>query len=183
MGFYWRKTEKETGQVVAFRSVNTFLMRTLISVAVIGSVFYLMAEERISIYALLGSNSYFVADYNIGLKLSITAIAVVWIAFFFMVILPAVNKKILLVSAIGRNSFSIFILHGFVIMLMQKHNVLSFGKVWPPLAILIGTLGILFLFGNSLTAKVFDVVFTGNWIDWLWRKIHFKERKSHHHSG
>lgn len=178
LGFYWKKIEKETGNAVAFLHVKSFWIRTLITVTVIGSVFYLMAEQRISKFALWGSLSYYYGVYNPWIKLIIIAIAIVWIAFFFVVILPGVNRKILIVSTIGRNSFSIYLLHGFVVMLMDKYNVLSVGNLWPPLAILIGTLAILALCGNSFTFMVFDTVLSGNWIDRIWNRIPSKERKS-----
>lgn len=178
LGFFWSKIEKETGKAVAFSAMKPYLIKALLTLAVVLSVYYVIADERITRTVLYGSLPYRIAGYDIGLKLTLTAIAVIWIAFFFIIILPVMNRKIPLISTIGRNSFSIFLLHGFVIKLMEKHGTISDGKQWSLWVILIGTPVILILFGNPITAKVFNALFTGNWIYWLLEKMPSKARKS-----
>lgn len=178
MGFYWKKSEKENGRVMAFSAMKPYLVKALSTVAVFLSIYYVIADERITRITLYGSLPYSVAGYDVGLKLIITAIAVIWVAFFFIVILPLVNRKIPLISTIGRNSFSIFLLHGFVIKLMEKHGTISDANRCSMLWILIGTSVMLILFGNPVTAKVFNALFTGNWIYRLLKKMPSKAGKS-----
>lgn len=177
MGFYQNKSEKETGRIDFLSSVNPNLIRVLLTASVIGSICYLMVETRANRFVLYRLYSYRCAFYDIGIKSIVTIFATVWIAFLIIVVLPLLNRKIPLMSAIGRNSLPIYLLHGFLIRLLEKHNVLSDGRIWPLLVIIIGTPLILILCGNSITARVFNFVFTGNWIESLLKRISSKSKK------
>lgn len=177
MGFYQNKSEKETGRIDFLSSVNPNLIRVLLTASVIGSICYLMVETRANRFVLYRLYSYRCAFYDIGIKSIVTIFATVWIAFLIIVVLPLLNRKIPLMSAIGRNSLPIYLLHGFLIRLLEKHNVLSDGRIWPLLVIIIGTPLILILCGNSITARIFNFVFTGNWIESLLKRISSKSKK------
>lgn len=178
LGFYWRKTENEAGKKALFPKMKPFWLKTWITVAAVVSVCFIMLESEVNSQALWMQKSYEYGDYNAWIKLVILAIAIVWIALFFIVILPLINRKIAIISTLGRNCFPIYLFHGFIVLLIKKYSVLSAGNIRLPLSTLIVTLLILVLCGNPITAKVFDWVFSGNWIEWLWNKLPSKERKS-----
>ncbi len=66
---------------------------------------------------MYGSYSYAIG-YNLWVRLELFAIATVWIAVLLVVFLVWLNRKLLLVSFVGRHTLPIYLLHGFLIKLI-----------------------------------------------------------------
>lgn len=80
------------------------------------SVFYIL-NTRLSSYVLYGSLHYAKLNYGPANRLLLLLFAACWIIVLFRIV-P--NKKMPLLSSIGKHTFWIFILHGFVVEMVEK---------------------------------------------------------------
>ena len=71
------------------------------------------------------------------------------------------NKKIPGLSLIGKNTFTIFVLHGFFIKLADKYNLFSYNETKNLLLATLLTAGILILVGNKYVTGFFEFVLCG----------------------
>lgn len=129
---------------------------------------YVKLNTGFSKYVLYGAYSYLDGVYSSGIKLMLMVISSVWII-FFLVVTP--NVKIPVLSAAGGNTLAVFLLHGFVVRILQKYKVFLFGS---PVNLLLAagiSLGILLLFGNSYFAVLFKKIFTGWWLEEIGKKL------------
>lgn len=81
------------------------------------SVFYIL-NTRLSSYVLYGSLHYAKLNYGPATRLLLLLFAACWIIILFRLI-P--DKKIPFASYIGKHTFWIFVLHGFVVELIEKY--------------------------------------------------------------
>lgn len=81
------------------------------------SVFYIL-NTKLSSFVLYGSLHYAKLNYGPSTRLLLFFFAACWIFTLFRLI-P--NQKIPLISSIGKHTFWIFILHGFVVELVEKY--------------------------------------------------------------
>lgn len=113
---------------------------------------------------LYGSYSYYRSSCTPVKKLFLLFIGFAW-----CMILPVVipEKKIAVVSAVGANTLPVYLLHGFVVKLVQSSRIFSYSSfVELSLAVLL-TLLVTALFGNSLFSRFFSYIFNFRWLDAL----------------
>jgi len=84
---------------------------------VVCSVYYIL-NTRLSSYVLYGSLHYAKLNYGPATRLLLLLFAACWIIILFRLI-P--DKKIPFASYIGKHTFWIFVLHGFVVELIEKY--------------------------------------------------------------
>lgn len=96
---------------------HALILPSIAAIGVALSIIYII-NSPIRYQVLYGSYSYKAMEYGPGIKLLLTVFAACWIMLLLRVI-P--NKKIWGLSLIGKNTFLIFILHGFLIELANKY--------------------------------------------------------------
>lgn len=82
-----------------------------------GSVFYIL-DSKLSSFVLYGSLHYAKLNYGPSIRMLLLFFAVCWIIVLFR-LLP--DKKIPLISSTGKYTFWIFVLHGFIVELVEKY--------------------------------------------------------------
>lgn len=117
MGLYFRADQ----QRIMEKWQNVPRLRAFTYIAaftgIICSVFYIL-NTKLSSFVLYGSLHYAKLNYGPSIRLFLLLFAVCWIFVLFRLI-P--NKKFPLLSSIGKYTFWIFVLHGFVVELVEKY--------------------------------------------------------------
>lgn len=156
VGYYAAHTEKKR----TYPDWCALLLGIILTVA----GYYIISSPEISRNVLYGSYSYEKGEYNVSTKLFLLLLGFIWIAFFLCVI-P--NKKIPFLSVLGQNTLSVFLLHGFLVRLAKKHMLFCYTEPENLLYSVILSITIICLFGNPWSAKWFQLIFTGKWINKL----------------
>lgn len=156
VGYYASHTEKKQKHPLWFA--------LLLGVLLITASYYVISLPEITKDVLYGSYSYKKAEYNAYIKLFLLLLGFAWIAFLLFII-P--NKKIPLLSVLGQNTLSVFLLHGFLVRLAKKHKIFCYSEAENLLYAVILSVTIICLLGNPWSSKWFDRIFTGKWIDHL----------------
>lgn len=155
-GYYASHTEK--------KQKNPLWFALLLGVLLIAASYYVISSPEITKDVLYASYSYKKAEYNAYIKLFLLLLGFAWIAFLLFII-P--NKKIPMLSVLGQHTLSVFLLHGFLVRLAKKHKIFCYSEPENLLYAVILSVTIICLFGNPWSAKWFDRIFTGKWIDHL----------------
>lgn len=155
--------------VVGYYAAHTKKNRTypawcalVLGIILIVASYYVINTPEITRNVLYGSYSYEKAKYDATIKLFLLLLGFAWIAFFLFVI-P--NKRIPFLSDLGQNTLPVFLLHGFLVRLAKKHKLFCYTEAENLLFAVILSITIICLFGNPRSAKWFQRVFTGQWID------------------
>ena len=144
-GFYYGKSEKKL-------PANT-LTKALSAVAVLAAAVVLVAMNP-DPQILYGSYPYEKLHYGPLIRLFITAAACCWIV-FWLVWTPKI--RIPFVSTAGRNTLTIFLIHGFIVKYLNKTGILSYETAANiSIAFLISVL-ILICLGNNQAGKLMSV--------------------------
>ncbi len=91
--------------------------------AVVFSVFYLKRYSSITASMAYGSYSYQSLGYDASLRLKLFIIALFWI---ILLIAAIPNVHFPLITDIGKNTYPIFLLHGFLLRLFKQYGVFRF---------------------------------------------------------
>jgi len=144
------------------------------TVAAAGVVQYLLQDTVIKSNMMYGSYSYAAAWYSAEIRIKLLGIGIIWAAFFLFVLVPLLRFKIPIVSTIGKNTLSIFLLHGFFLRYAGAEGVFTQAAQGDLTELVLCALAILLVLGNSLVAKVFPYVFSGRILELLW---HFERKE------
>lgn len=116
MGQYFRtnydliiKKWEHSSKIRAYTYITAFIGAT-------GSVLYIL-NTKLSSFILYGSLNYAKLDYGPSIRLLLLFFAICWIIVLFCLV-P--NKKIPFLSSTGKYTFWIFVLHGFVVEMVEK---------------------------------------------------------------
>lgn len=150
-GYYFAKTDKSEKKEFSF-----FLPAAAVIGIILSIVYIINAPIRHQV--LYGSYSYEAMTYGPGTKFLLTMFAVCWIILLLYVV-P--NKKIAGISFIGKNTFSIFVLHGFLIKLTDKFNLFTYSEINNLLLAFLLTGAALIFLGNKYTACIFQFLLCG----------------------
>lgn len=156
MGYYGQKW-KQT--ILAPRSKLLILP---ISVAAGSVAYYVMHICELPQKAFYGSLSYDRLKIELVDKWVLLMIGLFGVLFFVFAVMPLLNFRIPLVSTIGQNSLSVFLLHGFVIRYMQKEEM---GELLTPGYTIVIALLIIVILGNAVVGKLFRWICTGWWLE------------------
>ena len=142
--------------------INNCIFRLLNVICVLVTCYFLGKYTYISSAMLWGSNSYVSAQYTILIKGMLLLCGINWIL-FFMWIFP--KFKIPVASSIGKNTLTIYLLHGFIKRyLVNLKGIFIYSRnVNIGLAVLISFL-IVLLFGNKYIGSLGKLIFTGEGI-------------------
>lgn len=140
------------------KKANSLIRLLLSAIGVVVSVIYIL-NSSIRYQVLYGSYSYEAMEYGPGVRFLLILFAFSWITLLVHIV-PNKNWKYL--SVIGKNTFPIFVLHGFLVKLAAKYTIFTYHESKNLLLALIITGGILILLGNKYTARVFSFLFIWN---------------------
>lgn len=163
-GFSFSWPAKKTAVGILLRFLNIILL--------ISTCYFILKMTGIETRVLYGSYSYGGASYTWIVKLLLFIMALNWIVFFWI---NVPSKKICGLSVIGRNTFSVFVLHGFLIMLLKKMNIFVFSYKGNLVVALLMAVLFVAVFGNEIVGGFVKRYFTGQWI---WKLQKKKEEKS-----
>ena len=147
---------------------KNWILRVLLLVLVVFIAVWIMQMTDFPKEAFYGSYSYEKLKIELSVKLIIEMIASFWILFFLFGLAPMINFKIPLISTIGKNSLSIFLLHGFVVKFMEKEQM---GVGMTPFVTLLWTIVIVLILGNRFTNRLFTWLGTGWWLEKIYRRL------------
>ncbi len=121
---------------------------------------FVLDKNIITHMMLFGSLNYQTGQYTPRIKLIIYIMAFAWIV-GLVLIMP--NIKIPFITTFGKGTFSVFLLHGFVVKLLHR-EVLQNGLVLTQGKALIISICLVIFLGNPFVSKAFNFVCTGKWI-------------------
>lgn len=157
-GYYMHKDS--LGQQILQAKRKNLWITCSYTIMVVLFTAYVLHTGLISKKMLYGSYSYEAADYSMGIKALLLLIASAWIILFLWV---TPNKKIALLSNIGRYTMPIFLLHGFLVKLAGKW--IAQGKLeMNLLQAILATLVIVIILGNKYSNALFTDIFTLKWV-------------------
>lgn len=152
-GFYMRREQMLNRLICAKVDAKYRTWVWCTAFIVIAGIVLLLSQGVITGNMLYGSCSYKLAHYNVGLKLLIIIIACIWIAIFFALI-P--NRNVPFLSQTGRYTMPVFLLHGFVVKLIERYCDETGTHLTVYWALLISMV-LLILLGNRYVNRLFYV--------------------------
>lgn len=164
MGYYAGNGETE------YIVLKKWYIKIVVFIGIVLSSYYIITAQ-VSSVILNGSRSYEATESGVIQRTIILMISSIWILALFNFI-P--NIKIPILSDLGRGTFSVFLIHGFIQRWLR--NNCFFDRSPRRNLILAFTVSVLIvmMFGNPYFAKVFDYIFRGRIIT---KKRNFKEEK------
>lgn len=160
IGYYIGHSEGAKAKILelsADRAVRIFAL--FLSAIILIYVFY---NKSITRFMLFASASYVEADYDPLIKIMITSMA---FCVIFTLVLCFKNRKIPIVSTCGKNTLAIFLLHGFVLRIIKKFEVLKYSHNINMVLSFIITIAIILLLGNDFVSGLFKKITAGKWIE------------------
>ncbi len=162
MGYYAKRQKSKI-----FGNKNWISIAGLCIMAV-GVSFYVMKRFEVPYKAFYGAQAFEKLKITFADKCTIQLLGVFGIIFFIFALAPMLNFKIPGISAIGRNTLPIFLLHGFIIKWIKKKEM---GEFLTPAYTIVIAIFIVMLLGNIVVAKGFKYLCTGWWLEWLHKKM------------
>ena len=150
-GFYVKKGQTFSRLINIKNNARYFICFACAALIITGIVL-ILDQGIIAANMLYGSCSYELAHYNIWIRLLIDMIAFVWIAILLLLV-P--NKKIPLFSQIGRYTMPVFLLHGFVVKLIERYVEERGTDLTVYWSLLISVI-LLLLLGNRYANRLFS---------------------------
>lgn len=170
LGYYVGKHKASLAAFWAKPSVKSLLFGGVSTVAMLCVVGYLVQDTAIKSNMMYGSYAYAAAWYTAELRLQLLVIGMIWVAFFLFALVPLLHRKLPFVSTIGKNTLPIFLLHGFFMRYAGAVGIFARAPQGELLPLLVCTLMVLLLLGNSFVARCFPYLFSGRVLELLWQK-------------
>ena len=105
-------------------------------------------------------------------------LALIWLFFFLLVLTPSLDRKIPIMSTVGKNTLAVYLLHAFPVKLMDHFGLAA---DFTPLQTLATAVVILLVFGNDPIGRFFNKFFTGRWLEKLWNRMEPKQNRKNHY--
>lgn len=155
LGYYYKD--------LPFEKVNKFKKSMgLIILSIFGiclSIIYLTITQGLDARIFYFVHPYVENAYTMWTKLILLLIGFNWILFFILILGPIFNKKIKILSTIGKNSLIVFIFHGFITETIGKLEILDIFYGYRIFVIFILSILILLFLGNNFVSKILKRLF------------------------
>lgn len=154
-GFYIKDTklyDKLNDIPWFFKAIYLLLVKLLTDIV--------LGKNIITHIMLYGSTNYQTAGYSPKIKIIIYAMAFAWVI-GLVFIMPDI--KIPFVTIFGKGTLSVYLLHGFIIKLIQTEIFPNGLVITQGKAFVLSVLMVVIL-GNPLVSRVFNFICTGEWI-------------------
>lgn len=162
LGYYFKKNR--TLETLLLYWKTRFAIVVISIVIIVLSVPYLM-KPNVQNGLLFGSFSYAGCGATVWMRATVLLISLCWIFFLFMGIKSYINKKIFFITAIGQNTWSVFLLHGFFVKAIP---VFCPELLLSPYKVILTTCAILLLLGNKIVNRlVYYICFS--WLEKLFK--------------
>lgn len=139
---------------------NIYKILFFIIIGLISSIYFIFNISLINKKWLYGSYSYATGGYNFVFKIMWILLSVSEI---FLLNNITTNKKIPIISKIGTNTLTIYLIHGLIIKVLKEYNILFVFNEWVNILIaLLLTSVIIILLGNDVTKKAFNKLLSIN---------------------
>lgn len=123
-----------------------------------------MYKQNLSAGALFGSVPYQQGELLWYIRLEMIVVAFIWSG-IFMVNVP--NRKIF-----GQlDTFPVYVMHGFVVLLLKKHNPFSYSLPVNLLVVALISIALILLFGNKYVNRMAKFFFRGEWVFRIWDRV------------
>lgn len=120
-----------------------------------------MQLVRFPVKILYGAHPYESLDYGPVERIFAAAAALAWIGFGCLALLPMVRWRLPMLTALGQNTMSVFLLHGFAVRYIQYCQPLL---LETPLMVAAVTVLILVVCGNPIVGTAFRKLFSERWL-------------------
>ena len=149
LGFYYRKEETRVQSILSPKTKAAVIFAAALTVP------YALFSKFPPKF-LYGSFSYSALDCSAAVRACILITAVIWSGLFILVLVPALNRKLPVISAAGANTLPVYLFHGFIILLL-KHFHRGFMDNW--LFVLAVAAACLLLLGSRFMSSLFNFRF------------------------
>ncbi len=141
LGFYFKKRTPDSASQNRAQNINRILP-VLIAIPIV--IFeFIFIQKNVTLKVFYGSYDYAAGNTGAGLRISFMITAILWIILLFIVI-P--NKQIPFVTYVGSYTLPIYLLHGFIIMILRKVSFFHFTEPVNLLLSLLFSISLVFLF-------------------------------------
>ena len=123
--------------------------------ALVSFLFIILFYNNIRPSWLYHWKSYSISSYNIVLRAIILSISAI---FAYVLYVTAINKKIPYITYLGRNTITVYLLHGLIVRIFRAYQDL-FEFINPALLSIILTVIIVLISANPLTEKIWIFFF------------------------
>lgn len=177
LGYYTGQHKEQLREYAAKHWTKHVLPGAAGTAAVILVCRFLLQSTAIKSHMMFGSASYANAWYTPQIKLQLFGIGLVWVAFFLFVLAPLLNRNLPLISTIGKNTLPVFLLHGFFLRCAGAVGMFTQSEQGNLLQLVLCTVIILVVLGNTIVAKVFPYMFSGTLLEKLWKNMRERLKK------
>lgn len=153
LGYYCKKHEKALNAL--WNRYRWLIVTACLAVIGLSVVFFTLCQFPKDV--LYGSYAYEILGYSPMIRAALMITALGWVALLLCVFTGPLGRKIPLLSALGRNTMPVFLLHGFVVRLVAYEYPML---LRTPLAIIWIGGGILLVFGNVFVGGLFRFLFS-----------------------
>ncbi len=153
LGLYSRKYASTHPDKTTF-NVNALKKCLIIAGAIASAVLLYFSNVNSSI--LYGAYPYVSLDYSIATRALVMIMSGIYISLLLYVLKPYTSRKIPLITTIGQNTLSVYLLHGFVVKLIGKYaGVFVKNEFFAFLTAII----LVMIFGNAFIGTIFKRLF------------------------
>lgn len=128
---------------------------------------WFMLRRGVTAKMMLGAYGYADLGYSWQVRGLIMCCAAVVIFLLFVGLAPHLKRRIPVITALGQNTLSIYLLHGFFFHLLRLKFPYLLAQPWQ---VLLAWAGLLLLLGNPAVGRCADFVFRAGWYRWIQRR-------------
>ena len=121
---------------------------------------WLLLRQDVTAKMMLGAYGYEDLGYNWQVRGLIMCCAASVIFLLFAGLAPHLKRRIPVITVLGQNTLSIYLLHGFFFHLLRLKSPYLLAQPWQVLLVWVG---LLLLLGNPVTGRVTSFLFGGGW--------------------
>lgn len=159
LGFYWRKAPRLQNRFFAAMEARSSVLRPALVVALV-LCWIFWSWGAIPADILYNAHPYSMGVLSVLLRFFAMLTALPAIALLLWGGRRFLRRRIPVISCIGQNSFSVFLLHGFVLWYLRMRHPIQIHSI---AALLLSTALLLILFGNRWVGAFFKFTLGGGW--------------------
>lgn len=159
LGFYWRKAPRLQNRFFAAMDARGSVLRLALVVALV-LCWSFWSWDAIPTKVLYNAHPYSMGVLSVLLRFFAMLTALLAIALLLWGGKRFLRRRIPVISCIGQNSFSVFLLHGFVLWYLRMRHPIQIHSI---AALLLSSALLLILFGNRWVGAFFKFTLGGGW--------------------
>ncbi len=162
-GYYARKADifRHISRMGALPRITSSLVLALVGAA---ALFLIVKNDTVGVQEMAAVFPYSKTGDSWTVRAFLTATALVISAFFLIAV---TDKKLPVISYVGKYTFPIYIFHGFIVKIFVKNGITQLSAPAFLAAAILLSLALVLIFGNSIGAAAAKWGFTGHWMSKL----------------